>query len=339
MATLLYPTALQLELIEQNMLPRLTADDPINEILPVQTRDEYNLMWEQLDNYQGLLQARGMNAPPPQVKPVGVKQYSQAPGVYGEFSALDEMALTIRRQYGTFGSQIDVGDLVRERQDQLIDRDLKRRSKMGWDTLLTGAYTAADLKGAVVHSIQYTPRTYNAPVGWGTFATAAPLADFRAVALMGRGTSAAFDAGAKAYANMSTVNNLLSNTNNADLFGRRTQGLGTLNTLGLVNQLLVGENLPALVPYDQGYIDDTGTFQLFIPNNKVVVVGRRTSGAPVGNIRMVRNANNDTFAPGVYIRVFDKPIDSGGPRTVEIHRGWTGGVVVYYVNSVVVMNV
>jgi hypothetical protein len=54
---------------------------------------------------------------------------------------------------------------------------------------------------------------------------------------------------------------------------------------------------------------------------------------------MVRNANNDTFAPGVYIRVFDKPIDSGGPRTVEIHRGWTGGVVVYYVNSVVVMNV
>jgi hypothetical protein len=272
------------------------------------------------------------------VQPVGLRQYQMQPGVYGEFIAINELELTTRRVAGTFGSPIDITDLVLEKQDQLLQRRLDRVEYIGWTLLSTGTFSVAASGGGVIHTDTFPIQTYTASVGWSTSATSTPLADFSAVQLLSRGHSVDFGAVATAFMNRATFNNLRTNANATDLYGRRTQGLGTFNNLQGINQLLTGDDLPQVVVYDQGYLDDSGNFQPFIPVNKVVVVGKRPAGQPIAEYRMTRNANNPDLAPGPYMRV----IDTGEitiPRAIEVHDGHNGGPVIYFPSAVVVMSV
>lgn len=338
MATYVYPTAAEIQQIAQDKMPRLTQDRPVFDIFPMRSVNESLLIWEQLDNFKGLQQVRGLSGQPSRVIPVNLKQYQMQPGIYGEFIPINEHELTTRRVAGTFGAPIDITDLVLEKQDQLLQRRLDRIEYIGWTLLAAGTFSVALPGGGVAHTDSFSIQTYTASVGWGTFATATPLADFSAVQLLSRGHSVDFGAVATAFMNRATFNNLRSNANATDMYGRRTQGLGTFNNLQGINQLLTGDDLPQVVVYDQGYLDEFGNFQPFIPVNKVVVVGKRPAGQPIAEYRMTRNANNPDLAPGPYMRV----IDTGEiviPRTIEVHDGHNGGPVVYFPSAVVVMSV
>lgn len=336
MTDFVYPSAVVLQQINQELVPRLMANRRIFDILPTAEVDSHLLEWEQKDNYLGLQQVRGLNGQPSRVKQTGGKRYQQQPGVYGEFEYLDEMQLTVRRQWGSVAGSIDVSDLVREAQDKLLQRRLDRIESVGWTLLATGTFSVLD-GTSVLASDAYTTQTFSASVPWATVATATPLADLRAVQLKSRGYSVNFGAQATAYLNRSTMNAILNNTNATDLYGRRTGGLGTFNSLAQVNELVAMDDLPTFVVYDDGYLDDTGTFQLFIPNNKVIVVGQRRDGDPIGQYRYTRNANNPGLAPGPYMKVVDDP--DRVPRNVEIHDGHSGGVVLWHPAAVVVLTV
>lgn len=331
-----YPSAVVLQQINQELAPRLMANRRAFDLLPTRDVDSHLLEWDQMDNYTGLQQVRGLNGQPSRVKQTGGKRYQMAPGAYGEFSLLDELQLTTRRQWGTFAGSIDVSDLVREAQDKLLQRRLDRIEKMIWDLIIAGTFSVAD-GTSVLHTDAYTTQTATASVAWATTATAIPLADLRAVQLKSRGYSVNFGAQAKAYMNRSTMNALLSNTNAADLAGRRTNGLGSINSQAMVNTLLAMDDLPELVVYDDGYIDDAGSFQLFIPNNRVAVVGARRDGDPIGEFRFTRNANNPGMAPGPYMKVVDDPDDV--PRSIEVHDGWNGGAVLFHPAAIVIVTV
>jgi hypothetical protein len=338
MTEFLYPTSAELSEIAQDLLPRLAQDRPIFSIFPIRNVENYLVMWEQEDSYVGLQQVRGLNGMPPKVSRVGVKRFQMEPGVYGEHIPLDEVELTIRRQMGTFGTPINISDLVMRAQNQLLQRRLDRIESIGWTLLSTGTFSVAGPAGAVLHSDSYTTQTYTATPSWATSATAIPLADFRAVQLLARGHSVRFDQSSIAYMNRVTLNRLLTNTNQADLFGRRTQGLGTYNSLDQVNQLLTGDGLPNVVPYDEGYLNNSGTFVPHIADNKVIVVGRRTDGAPIGSYQMVRNVNNPGMAPGAYMRVIDRG-EQDIPRSIDVHDGHNGGPTISFPSAVAIMNV
>ena len=338
MATYVYPSAAEIQQIAQDKMPRLTQDRPVFDIFPMRSVNESLLIWEQLDNFKGLQQVRGLSGQPSRVVPVNLKQYQMQPGVYGEFIPINEQELTTRRVAGTFGAPIDITDLVLEKQDQLLQRRLDRVEYIGWTLLAAGTFSVALPGGGVAHTDTFNIQTYTAGVGWGTAATSTPLADFSAVQLLSRGHSVDFGAVATAFMNRQTFNNLRSNANGTDLYGRRTQGLGTFNNLQGINQLLTGDDLPQVVVYDQGYLDESGTFTPFIPVNKVIVVGKRPAGQPIAEYRMTRNANNPDLAPGPYMRV----IDTGEiviPRSIEVHDGHNGGPVIYFPSAVVVMSV
>jgi hypothetical protein len=305
-------------------------------IFPLSNMDSSILEWEQKDNYKGLQQVRGLNGMPNRVKPIGGKRYLYVPGAYGEFELIDERQITERRPWGTFGGSIDISVMVREAQDLLLGRELDRQETTIWTLLATGTFSVLDGL-STLHTDSYTTQTFSAGVPWATVATATPLADLRAVQLKGRGISVNFGAQANAYMNRTTLNALLSNTNSADLAGRRLAGLASINSLAQVNALYAMDDLPSLVPYDQGYIDDTGTFQLFIPNNKVIVIGARRDGDPIGEYRLTRNANNPDVGPGSYDKIVDDP--NRVPRSIEVHRGHNGGPVIYHPAAVVVMTV
>jgi hypothetical protein len=336
MALFDFPTATELRQVEQELLPRLVAARPVFGIFPIVDADTHVLMFEQRDNYVGLQQVRGLDGEPGRVKPIGGKRYTIEPGVYGEFSVVDEQQLTERRQWGTYGTPINITDLVREKQDQLLQRRLDRIEYIVWALLANGTFSVS-APGGVLHTDTFTLQTYASSVPWATSATATPLGDLRAVQLKRRGYSLDFGAAARLYMNQATFNALLQNTNAADLYGRRGAGLSTINGPDALNQLLAMDNLPTIVVYDQGYYDDSNAFQLFIPNNRVILVGKRLDNDPVGEYRMTRNANNPDLSPGPYTRVIDDM--DRVPRTVEVHDGHNGGPVLYHPAAIVAMTV
>lgn len=335
MPTYAYPSAAELRVIEQEKLPTLTLADPIFTILPVEETDDDLLLWEQGDNYTGLQQIRGLNGEPSRVVQVGARSYMMRPGVYGEFIRIDEEQLTRRRQWGTFGTPINIADLVMRAQDQLLSRRIDVLRYIGWTLLVTGTFSVANPNGGLpMHTDTFSLQTFDATVSWATVASATPLADLRAIQLLSRGRGVDFGAGATLYVNRVTANYLLANTNAADLGGKRTAGLANIMSMGEVNTLLTGEGLPNIAIYDEGYLDASGTFVPFIGDLTGVLVGRRTSGASIGNYRMTRNANNPNLEPGAYTKVIDKG-ENEVPRIIDVHDGHNGGPVLYYPSAVV----
>lgn len=340
MATYVYPESAEIMQIEQDKLPRLIEDDPIFDLFPMRDVDEHLLLWEQLGNYTGLQQWRGLNGEPGRIKQTGLNQYEMIPGAYGEFESIDEEELTKRRKAGTFGEPIDLTDLVMMRQDKLLNRRLDRIRWILWTLLTTGTFSVfASQPGGgtvTVHTDTFSLQTSSGS-NWSTLASATPIADLRATKLLARGHSVLFGSGAKAFMNQKTANFLLNNQNSNDLAGRRTQGVTTINSLKDVNQMIVGDDLPELIAYDDGYQDDTNTFQPWLPDRVVVIVGKRRSGVSLGEYRFTRNANNPDLGPGPYTRVIDRG-EEVVPRSIEVHDGHNGGPVIFFPSGVIILS-
>jgi hypothetical protein len=336
---LIYPTNRVLRTVAAIKAANLEARRMIFTILPIDTLDNHTLEWEQEDDYTGLQQVRGLNGRPPRVQHVGAKRYVAEPGVYGEHMVIDEQEITKRRNYGQLtNAAIDVNDLVAKRQDRLLARRYDRIEQLGWLLLTTGTFSVSAANGAILHTDTYVLNTYTAGVTWATSATAVPLKNFRDIQLLSRGKGVSFGANARAIMNRVTFNRLVSNTNVNDMAGRRTSGLLTVLNLTEINGVLLGEGLPQIEIYDEGYKDDAGTFVPYIGDGKVLVVGVRTDGGQIGNYLMTRNANNPNSAPGAYQKIIDKG-EEQVPREIEIHDGHNGGAVLYYPSAMVVMNV
>lgn len=335
--SLVFPTAQEMKLIEQTLIPRITEGRLGLQLMPVVNSDYHILSWEQKDNYTGLQAVRGLNGQPGRVTRIGGRRYTMPPGVYGEFTSVDEAEVTARRAWGSINTVVDISDLIAECQEHLLIRRYDRIEKIIWDLLVAGTFSVSNEFG-VIHTDTFDIQTYDATT-WSTVATSTPLVDFRAIQLLGRGTSNKFDAaaGAKAYMSRATFNYLVANTNANDIAGRRVTGLLSPLTLSEINVILLGEGLPTIEIYDEGYLDSNGTFQLFIPINKVVVVGGRPGGAKLGEYRMTRNANNPGQAPGAYQKVAYE--ENEVPFKVDVHDGHNGGPVLYFPGGIVVMDV
>lgn len=342
MPTFTYPSQIELREIEQDLLPTLTQDDPVFDEFPIVESNSSRLRWEQLDNFQGMQQVRGMGGAFKIVPQTGLKAYDFEPGVYGEFDLLEEQELTERRELGQFSDFISLNDLVGWKQSKLLQRRIDRIRMILWKLLTTGAYSVAKKDGTVMHVGTFPLQTFSASVAWGTVATAAPYKDLLNAMLKARGTSASFGAGAKLYINRVTAIALLTNTNASDLFGRRTQYGATLNNLANVNSIAAENDLPEIVVYDKGYISDgldgntAGTFIPFIANNTGVLIGKRTNGAKLGEYRLTRNANNPNVEPGPYTRVVDLG-EVESPRKIKVEDGHNGGPVIFFPSAVIVL--
>ena len=350
--TYTYPTDAALELIEQDFIDNLNETDPIFDLFPIVGTQDDQIVWEQRDNYQGLAQIRGMNGDPPSVKQVGAKRYLMQPSVYGEHMPIDELEMTRRRPLGQFNGQVSISDLVTERQNQLRVREMNRVRWVLWQLLINGTFNVFAQDGSLVASDSFKLTTYTPQVPWTTYATATPEADFRAIQLLNRGHSVSFGAGAVAFANQYTTNVMLSNANPNDLGGKRVVGGGTYNDLNQVNELYGRNGLARFVAYDDGYMADgnettsagasagfsANSFQLYIPDGYVVVIGKRPNNAKVGEYRITRNANNADFGGRPYVKVIDHG-ERRVPRKIEVHRGHNGGPIVWFASAIVVAKV
>jgi len=345
-----FPTSADLEEIEQDMLPRLEADRPLSQFFPTENKDADVILWEQMDSYYGLQQARGLNGEFPSVPKTQGRRTPMTPGVYGEFEPIDEAELTTRRKYGTFAEPIDISDLVAPIQTKLLQRRLDRQEWILWQFLVNGQISVAGPNGATVVTGAYNVQKFTATVPWATTATATPSANFRLAKLLGRGYSVDFGAKAYAFMNSQTFNYLALNTNPADLYGRRLQWGATANNLASISALLQGDDLPQIVVYDKVYrttptqADGTFGYNLYIPNNTVIIIGERPGGRAIGKYQYTRNANNPGMGPGPYMEVIDTMGGPEGshrrpPRTIEVYDGHNGGMKLMYGSAIINMAV
>lgn len=331
-----YPTSKELREINPEKIQLLTRNRPTFSIFPQVDSEDWTLEWEQKDNWRGFQQLRGLNGEPSYVKMVGYSRFSAQPGVYGEFMTVDEAMMTTRASRTPIGAPVNITDLVTERQDYLNNREIDLIEYIHWKALLDGQFTFLGPTGAVYGDefpIQTT--TFS---DWSDLDNATPLADLLGLRNLETGKSVSFGTGAVMYANKKTVTYLLRNRNADDLGGQlavMVGGVKPLKSLEEINSLFAQHGLPTIYEYDEGYFaESNGAFTKWIPDDVVSIVGQRTNGDRLGEYRMVRNANNPDMSPGRYEKVIDR-VDERVPRTIEVHRGHNGGLVIFYGSAIV----
>lgn len=347
MATLtsnfLVPTSAEITEIDPVLLDRQLLADPMIGplgLFPIKYTDADMLVWEQRDSYNGLMQFRGLNGEPPKVQRLGSNLFRQQPGAYGEFELLDEEEMTRRAQPATWFVPIKVDDLTTMCHNHLMVRQNNRMRWIVAQLLTTGAFVVLDKDGAIGHVDSYKIQIYTASITWATVATATPLANLRAIPILGRGQSTNFGAGAEAWMTQATFNNMLGNTNIGDLRGERLEYGQTVKSLKDVNLVLTQNNLPTIRIYEDGYQDTSKTWHTFLPDNMVAFVGKRMNNQNLGEFRMTKNL----AAPnglGVYDKVVPKGMEDNQapPPRIEVHRGFNGGPVLYFPGAIFIMMV
>ncbi len=343
MSTFLYPQARELRALGPDLVAAETLNDPLlGRVLPITTSNAAQLQWSVDADDLGLQQLRGLNGAPLGVNRLGKTFYSEKPGYYGEFETIGEAELTERSGSITGEGNVDVSDLVTMSYAQLRKREITRIRYIGWTLLTTGTFSVSGREGTIVHTGTYTLQTHSAS-DWSTVNTATPLADFRAVQLLGSEYGVSFGSSAVAVMNRVTANRMFNNTNADDLAGKRQSGGGTITGASMVNQILMADDLPSVVVMDDGYKNDSGTFTKFIADDKVVVIGLRNAGDRIGEYRMTRNMNNPSGAPGHYEYIKDSMIGLNcakeTPPKIEIHGGHNGGPVLFRPKAVTIMSV
>lgn len=346
MQTYVYPSSIEMSEVDQALAPVLALNDPIFSLFPVRETDSALVAWEQEDDYLGLMQMRGYDAEFPSVPGSGVRRFTMDPGVYGEYDVITELEITTRRGYGTLNMPIDISDLVLRRHRKLATRHYNRMSQVMWTLLGTGVYKITGPTGAVIKTDSYAPQTYTAAIPWASTATATPLADLRTVTLLHRGFSVSFGSSSSAFMNLRTFNSAIANSNANDLGGRRGTGLESVEGLEAFNRLATRDNLPNIVVLDEGFRSDgtdgltAGQWYPFIPDNTVILIGRRLNNAPIGEFLLTRNANNPNLGSMPFVKVVDSADGNGTPpRTIKVYRGMNGGPGLYLPGSVVVLTV
>lgn len=327
-----YPTNFEMEEINRDLMPRLREGRVFLDLFPEEYEDTSHVIWEQRDNIVGLMQGRGYNNPPSAVAALGSKIYDMLPSVLGDFVPLDEQMLTERRQVGNASEAVPIYDLVGDATTQLIVRQYDLIEFVLSQILVTGQYQIFRRKTLIGTDTLPIP-TYAGTTAWSNYTTATPLFDLKNAVLFRRGHSVDFSGG-WAIMNATQANYLTLNQNSADLFGRRTTGLATVNTIKALNEQILdaGDGLPQVLVYDKGFLDDSGRYNLFIPTGTVLLVGRRETGEAPGRTCYTRTMSNEPAGkPGPYAFVTDTQEKTGRPpRGIEVHRGFNFGPKVIY---------
>lgn len=336
------PTSAELDRIQMELFPRYLDGRVGLEIMPFRTTDRDMIIINQPDIFKGMQQFRGLNKPTlpaPEYNPYG--NYCEVkPGYWGEHSPpIDEEQMT---RWGspmiTCPGNLDITDWITQKQSQLLERRANRIEYNIWQTLVFGRYTALNSSGQIIFEQNFNVQTLSVAIPWTNFAGSFPLRDFRTIQLLGRGTSARFDTCARAYMNRITANALMSNINPNDVGRVGLSACCVFMSPEQINQQFAAQGLPQIVIYDQGYVDDNGTFFPYIPDGYVIIVGCRPNNVPPGYYWLTRNAVGCSVSSGFWQKLHDT-CDREVPRTITVLDGHNGGPALEYPRMVVSMRV
>lgn len=307
-------------------------------ILPERGLNSLKLSWQSEKRTGGMTQAHSLDADPRLINQPGRDTFEAEPYFFKEGFRLNESDLLTVRQMNALNptNQRAGRDLIARRLTTLDRRLMVRQEWLRW-AALRGAMSIDE--NGIVANETWAVQTAN-PDGadWDSPSTADPRADFDAIKLLYRGMGATA-VGANAYMNRVTAG-LLAGTD--QLKDAITNDRSAVRLITLDNVLEVFGVIAGVVPtiYDEGYIDSSDTFQPFIPDNKIIVVGRPTQGEELGFLASVPSLHNggiDNPQPGKFVIIEDET-DKPNPK-YSGYAGWYGGTILLHPEYVVVFTV
>lgn len=335
-----YPTNAEFTQIQQELFPRYANGRLAFNLLPFRNSDASQIILQQPDIFRGLQGWRGLDKPTQIAKgswnPWG-KMRGIEPGYWGEHDYITEEFMTRAAQPGTVNDVIDVTEQVVRRQERLMERRFNRVEFNIWQAIVYGKYEALDTTGHVIQEAFYNVQQLATAVPWSSYTTATPLADFRCIQLRGRGTSASFGGDATAYMNRVTANCMFKNQNPNDIGKAALTACCTFMGMDIITQQFAAQGLPPIVIYDEGYVDDAGNFFPYIPDGKVVIMGKRPGSVPLGHYYLTRNMVGCPETTGFWQKLVDS-CDREVPRKITIWDGHNGGPGLEYPKAIVVLS-
>jgi hypothetical protein len=343
---LTFPTNQSLDVVTQEYVvdrSKFIGD----QVMPYVDFNSFTVKWDERDAERGMTKPHAMDADPAIDKRPGSKTKSYEGIPFKESDVLKESDLLTGRALGTLGGTLNVSTEVARIMQARMDKTMIRVEWARWQAL-RGQLSINENGVKVVEN--FPIQTYDAS-DWGDPANATPLKDEEEAALLFKGTGASAD-GAVEYMNRKTLNKLLGNRNDNDLWGFRSQNFLNLTfSLDEANKIFAARGLPSKALYDGGYIDADGDFQTFIPDDETITIGKRPAGQVVGNFARTISLHrivNGAPAPGFFeiINV------NGGPNTgatqinlaqlgtdpnpsIKMTGGVYGGPLLWYPRSVI----
>lgn len=321
-------------------------------ILPVVEKFTQNVEWDEKDNETGMTPPHNMDTDPKTETRPGSKLKSYKPIPHKATELIKESELLNARQLGTLGGVVNLDDLVMDRFTARIGKDHVRKEWEIWQAL-KGSLSINE--NDVIINETFPIQEHAPLVPLDDLEDATPLAERNAIKLKFRGTGASAQ-GAVEYLNQTTANAIIENKNNADLRGFVVDNFRAASfDIEQYNKMMTARGLPILEIYDEGYYDDAGNFQLFIPDGVSIIVGKRPAGQTVGDFCLtpsLHRQKNGMPAPGffAFISVNGQPNPGGtvsvslealgaaGNPKIGVTSGFYGGPRLIYPRSIIKVN-
>jgi hypothetical protein len=308
-----------------------------NTLLPNRNVYSNNIAWDIKGPATGMIMPHSLNADPKPIEFIKLASKSQPTAFWKESAILNESDFLEIRKAGSF-SELMGRELVTTYLQKLNQRIDARIEWLIWNCLF-GTVTINE--NNVIREIDYEIPVGNKvgppTVPWSTIATAKPLADILTWVAKFDGTGSG---NATAYMNKKTAGYLAQNAEIRDLVKQSTNvmSIGVNNISSLVIPL-VGD-LKDIVIYNEGYINSSGVWTKFIPDNKVIFIGEPAPGEELGNMVFTPSLHNgsiDSPQPGKFLVTEDKT--SGVNPIYTICSGFYGIPVLYHPSWVIVATV
>ncbi len=273
---------------------------------PVVSEFVLDIQYDVLEASFGMTQPHQIGTEPKTIQVPTIETKRFGTGYWKESVRINEAELLYARQAGTYNQRAG-RDLVAQRSIHMDTRLETRLEWLVWQTVVNGLLDIKDKD--VRYKVDYKIPNKNkidiskdATRKW-SHPDADPIADLNDWLLLYRGTGAKPK---RAYFNATVAKVLSANNKFRELLKRYNVQL-----TGLTN---VAEGLKVLIPnlefvmYDEGYLDENKTFQMFIPDGQMVIIGDYPSEKMMDFVSTMslHNGGLDKPQPGKFALVEDK---------------------------------
>lgn len=344
-----------LRLIIRDFILDMSKPDWLMGLMPFTFRDTSKVVWEIKDNLGGLLPLRGLDGLPDILPLPGFSRYAVDPGYFGGTHIINEEMMQFLRDAGSYNDSANIEQLLGDCSESLATQLFNRARKMVADLVTTGQINIVSRDGAKRYNYRVPSyKILTAATAWSNTTSGKPIDDLMTIQnQLALGTTSDFGPESEIGMSLALANNMMK-TDQVRVQIRGDYG-STEKGLDGLNRILKGYNLPAIKIYNESYFPtqasatDQSQALRFLPDDRLVWVGKRPGNQPFGEFQLVRNMVNqvatggspdqleDTsgFGPddlrrGIFHHIKTEQL----PPQHRISAGFNGGGSIQYISSV-----
>lgn len=334
MPTILFPSTKEITHVVRNR-----AVDPKRFIgrsfAPLREVYSAEIEFDVIESASGMTAAHNLGSDPKMVKLAGMKTKKVGTGYFKETKRIDEKELLYARAAGSYNQRAG-RLLVMEKSLQLDDRLETRIEWLTWQPIIVGQLKIDE--NGIKYTIPYELPDTNKPIlntagaKWSNPDADIP-GNITEWMLLYRGKGAK---PTKVYFNLNVAGYIAANNKIKGLLANTTYA-AFLSATNITQALKLLFPQIEFIVYDEGYVDDKGSFNPFIPDDRFIMIGEGQPGELMmdfGTTISLHNGGLDQPQPGKFSIVDDKSEQEKNPF-VDITVGIYGLPRLYHPNWVV----